>query len=35
MAKSPEEMDPEWTEAFNSGNGEALLALYDPGAAQR
>jgi uncharacterized protein (TIGR02246 family) len=33
MAKSPEEMDAEWSEAFNAGNGEALLALYDPGAA--
>ncbi len=33
MAKSPDEMDAEWQEAFNTGNGEALLALYEPGAA--
>jgi uncharacterized protein (TIGR02246 family) len=30
MAKSPEENNPEWAEAFNAGDGEALLALYDP-----
>lgn len=33
MARSPEEMDTEWAEAFNAGNGEALLGLYEPGAA--
>ena len=30
MAKSPEDNNPEWAEAFNAGDGEALLALYDP-----
>src|SRR5205085_6963812 len=30
MAKSPEENNAEWAEAFNAGDGEALLALYDP-----
>lgn len=33
MARSPEEMDGEWSEAFNAGDGEAVLALYEPGAA--
>lgn len=33
MARSPEEMDAEWSEAFNAGDGEAVLALYEPGAA--
>jgi uncharacterized protein (TIGR02246 family) len=30
MAKSPEDNNAEWAEAFNAGDGEALLALYDP-----
>ena len=29
MAKSPETNNAEWAEAFNAGDGEALLALYD------
>ena len=29
MAKSPETNNAEWAEAFNTGDGEALLALYD------
>jgi len=33
MARSPEEIDAEWSEAFNAGDGEAVLALYEPGAA--
>ncbi len=33
MARSPEEMDAEWTEAFNAGDWKAVLALYEPGAA--
>jgi uncharacterized protein (TIGR02246 family) len=32
-AKSPEDIDPAFTEAFNAGNGEAVLSLYEPGAA--
>jgi len=32
-AKSPEDMDPAFMEAFNAGDGEALLALYEPEAA--
>jgi uncharacterized protein (TIGR02246 family) len=30
MAKSPETNNAEWAEGFNAGDGEALLALYDP-----
>ena len=30
MAKSPEENNAEFAEAFNACDGEALLALYDP-----
>ena len=33
MARTPEEIDAEWMEAFNAGNGEAVLALYEPAAA--
>jgi uncharacterized protein (TIGR02246 family) len=33
MARTPEEMDSEWAEAFNAGDGAAVLALYEPGAA--
>ena len=32
-AKSPEDMDPAFMEAFNAGDGETLLALYEPDAA--
>jgi uncharacterized protein (TIGR02246 family) len=31
--RNPDELDAEWAEAFNAGDGEALLALYEPGAA--
>lgn len=31
-AKTPEEMHRVWSEAFNSNDVEALLALYEPGA---
>ena len=31
--RSPEEMDQVWADAFNAGDGEAVLALYEPGAA--
>jgi uncharacterized protein (TIGR02246 family) len=33
MARTPHELDAEWAEAFNAGDGEALLGLYEPGAA--
>jgi uncharacterized protein (TIGR02246 family) len=33
MARTPDEFDAEWMEEFNAGNGEAVLALYEPGAA--
>jgi uncharacterized protein (TIGR02246 family) len=32
-AHSPEEIDVVWSEAFNAGDGDAVLALYEPGAA--
>ena len=32
MARTPEEIDPEFMEAMNAGNAEALLAFYEPGA---
>jgi len=32
-AKSPEDIDPVWAEAFNAGDGAALLSLYEPEAA--
>lgn len=32
-AKSPEDIDPAFMEAFNAGDGAALLALYEPEAA--
>jgi uncharacterized protein (TIGR02246 family) len=32
-AKSPEDIDPAFTEAFNAGNGEGVLSLYEPEAA--
>ncbi|MEW6475311.1 MAG: DUF4440 domain-containing protein [Actinomycetota bacterium] len=32
-AKSPEDIDPTFMEAFNAGDGETLLSLYEPGAA--
>jgi uncharacterized protein (TIGR02246 family) len=32
MARTPEEIDPAFMEAFNAGNGEALASLYEPGA---
>jgi uncharacterized protein (TIGR02246 family) len=31
-ARSPEEIDSTWMEAFNAGDGEAILSLYEPGA---
>jgi uncharacterized protein (TIGR02246 family) len=31
-AKSPEEIDLVWSEAFNVADGEAVLSLYEPGA---
>ncbi|HVW35517.1 MAG TPA: SgcJ/EcaC family oxidoreductase [Acidimicrobiia bacterium] len=31
-AHSPEEIDTAFSEAFNAGDGEAVLALYEPGA---
>ena len=33
MARAPEEIDPAWAEAFNAGDAEAVLSLYEPGAA--
>ena len=30
MAKSPEDNNAEFAEGFNAGDGEALMALYDP-----
>ena len=33
MARTPEEIDPVWSEAFNAGDAEAVLSLYEPGAA--
>src|SRR5438105_5815478 len=32
-ARSPEEIDAVWSEAFNAGDGEAVLSLYEAGAA--
>ncbi|MGH8973821.1 MAG: YybH family protein [Acidimicrobiia bacterium] len=32
-ARTPEEIDPIWAEAFNAGDADAVLALYEPGAA--
>ena len=32
-AKSPEDIDPVWAEAFNAGDGETVLSLYEPEAA--
>jgi uncharacterized protein (TIGR02246 family) len=32
-ARTPEEIDAVWAEAFNAGDAEAVLALYEPGAA--
>lgn len=32
-AKSPEDIDPVWAEAFNAGDGAAVLSLYEPDAA--
>jgi uncharacterized protein (TIGR02246 family) len=32
MARTPDELDAEWAEAFNAGDGERLLDLYEPGA---
>lgn len=29
-AKSPEDIDPTFMEAFNAGDGEAVLSLYEP-----
>ena len=31
-AHSPEEIDKVWSEAFNAGDGEAVLSLYEPDA---
>lgn len=31
-AKSPEDIDFVWAEAFNAADGAALLSLYEPGA---
>ena len=33
MARTPEEIDPVWSEAFNAGDADAVLSLYEPGAA--
>jgi uncharacterized protein (TIGR02246 family) len=33
MARAPEEIDSAWMEAFNAGDADAVLALYEPGAA--
>jgi uncharacterized protein (TIGR02246 family) len=33
MARTPDELDAEWAEAFNAGDGEKLLGLYEAGAA--
>ena len=30
--KSPEDIDPAFAEAFNAGDGEAVLSLYEPDA---
>jgi hypothetical protein len=32
-AKSPDDIDRTFAEAFNAGNGEAVLSLYEPKAA--
>ncbi|HMC04395.1 MAG TPA: SgcJ/EcaC family oxidoreductase [Actinomycetota bacterium] len=32
-AKTPEDIDPTWMEAFNAGDADGVLALYEPGAA--
>lgn len=32
-ARAPEEVDPLWAEAFNTGDGDGVLSLYEPGAA--
>ena len=32
-ANTPEELDPLWTQAFNDGDTDGLLSLYEPGAA--
>jgi uncharacterized protein (TIGR02246 family) len=32
-ARTPDEIDPVWMEAFNAGDAEAVLSLYEPGAA--
>jgi uncharacterized protein (TIGR02246 family) len=31
-ARAPEEIDPVWAEAFNAGDADGVLALYEPGA---
>lgn len=32
-ARAPEEIDPVWSEAFNAGDADGVLSLYEPGAA--
>ena len=32
-AQTPEELDPLWTQAFNDGDADGVLSLYEPGAA--
>ncbi|MGH2721021.1 MAG: YybH family protein [Actinomycetota bacterium] len=30
--RAPEDLDPAWARAFNDGDAEAVLSLYEPGA---